>query len=297
MSAPHQPSETLSDNDLDLSAAAKNPSASEKALLDDRSVALEMIVMGTGTSVGVPVVGCECPVCTSDNPRNRRTRSGALIRAPGGEFVIDTGPELRLQLVAAAARLVRAAIFTHAHADHIMGLDDLRIFGFRLNDAVPLFCEEGVEAQLRQSFSYAFTDPSTHAHRFAAPKLRFERLTPGVPFELLGMSVLPIRLKHGDLPILGFRINDVAFCTDVSTIPAESRDLLTGLKVLILDALRYEPHPTHLSVSGAVHLIQQLNPQQAYLTHMSHELEYDRLLSELPDNVFPAYDGLRISLG
>lgn len=256
----------------------------------------EMIVMGTGTSVGVPVIGCHCGVCTSDNPRNRRTRSGVLVKAPQGEFVIDTGPELRLQLVAAGASLVKAAIFTHAHADHIMGLDDLRIFGFRLNSAIPLYCEESVEQQLRHSFSYAFSDPATHAHQFAAPKLRFERLTPGVPFDLLGLSILPIRLKHGELPILGFRIGNVAFCTDVSTIPAESRAALTGLDVLVLDALRYEPHPTHLCVSGALRLIHQLEPKQAWLTHMSHELEYDQLDQELPPNVSPAWDGLRIAL-
>lgn len=213
-----------------------------------------------------------------------------------GEFVIDTGPELRLQLVRSGAQLVRAAIFTHAHADHIMGLDDLRIFGFRLDEAIPLYCEELVELQLRQMFAYAFGDPATHSHKFAAPKLCFHRIEPGVPFELLGQSVLPIRLKHGDLPILGFRIGNVAFCTDVSTIPAESRELLKGLDVLILDALRHEPHPTHLSVSGAVRLIQQLQPRQAYLTHMSHELDFEKLSAVLPAGIAPAWDGLRFPI-
>ena len=256
----------------------------------------EMIIMGTGTSVGVPVVGCPCNVCQSTNPRNKRTRTAVLVRGPLGEFIIDAGPELRLQLVRENAKLVQAAIFTHAHADHILGLDDLRIFGFQMNSAVPLYCEERVEQQIRQTFSYAFTDPATHSHQFAAPKLRFERIEPGRPISVLGMNILPIRLKHGDLPVLGYRIGNVAFLTDVSTIPADSKELLQGLDTLVLDALRYEPHPTHLHVDAAVRIIHQLRPRQAYLTHMSHDLEYEALRKDLPDGIEPAYDGLKIAL-
>ena len=256
----------------------------------------EMIIMGTGTSIGVPVVGCLCCVCRSQNPRNKRTRTGVLLRGPLGEFIIDAGPELRLQLVREDANLIQAAVFTHAHADHILGLDDLRIFGFRMNAAVPLFCEEHVEQQIRETFAYAFTDPGTHSHEFAAPKLRFERIVPGVVFCVAGMEILPIRLKHGELPVLGFRIGNVAFLTDVSTIPSESKEYLGGLDTLVIDALRHEPHPTHLHVDAAVKIIQQLRPRQAFLTHMSHDLEYDALRDELPDGIEPAYDGLRIAL-
>ena len=255
-----------------------------------------MIIMGTGTSVGVPVVGCPCIVCRSTNPRNKRTRTGVLLRGPQGEFIIDAGPELRLQLIREDAKLIQAAVFTHAHADHILGLDDLRIFGYQMNSAVPLYCEERVEQQIRQAFSYAFTDPATHSHQFAAPKLRFERIVPGAPFSVLGMNLLPIRLKHGELPVLGFRIGNVAFLTDVSTIPADSKELLQGLDTLVIDALRYEPHPTHLHVDAAVRIIHQLRPRVAYLTHMSHDLEYDALKSELPDGIEPAYDVLTIAL-
>jgi len=256
----------------------------------------EMIIMGTGTSVGVPVAGCQCAVCRSQNPKNQRTRTGVLIRGPQGEFIIDAGPELRLQLVREDARLIQAAVFTHAHADHILGIDDLRIFGYQMNAAVPLYCEEPVESQIRQTFSYAFRDPATHSHQFAAPKLRFERIVPGRVFTVLGIEILPIRLKHGDLPVLGFRIGSTAFLTDMSTIPADSRDLLHGLDTLIIDALRKEPHPTHLHVNATVRLIRQLQPRQAYLTHMSHDLEYDALRAELPDGIEPAYDGLKIAL-
>ena len=267
---------------------------SQQTRLPKNSAASEMIIMGTGTSIGVPVVGCSCSVCLSNNPRNRRTRTGVLVRAPEGEFIIDAGPELRLQLIRERATLIRAALITHSHADHIMGLDDLRIFGFQLNSSIPLYCEESVEAQIRQTFSYAFSDPATHAHQYAAPRLRFERITDGQQIPVLGLNVQTIRLKHGDLSILGFRIGNVAFCTDVSTIPAASKDLLRGLDVLVLDALRHEPHPTHLHVQAAINLIRQLQPRKAYLTHMSHELDYDSLRAELPEGIEPAFDGLKI---
>ena len=279
-----------------LDGSSSEATAQSSSEITNSKVIAEMVIMGTGTSIGVPVVGCRCSVCLSDNPRNRRMRSGVLIRAPHGEMIIDAGPELRLQLVRERATLIRAAIFTHSHADHIMGIDDLRIFGFQLDDSVPLYCEEFVEQQIRQTFSYAFSDPSTHAHKYAAPRLRFERITEGQDFSLLGLNIRTIRLKHGELPILGFRIGNVAFCTDVSTIPADSREQLRNLDVLVLNTLRHKPHPTHLHLDAALNLIRQLQPRQAYLTHMSHELDYDELLKELPPNVAPAYDGLRIAV-
>ena len=279
-----------------LDGSSSEATAQSPSEMTNPKVIAEMVIMGTGTSIGVPVVGCRCSVCLSDNPRNRRMRSGVLIRAPHGEMIIDAGPELRMQLVRERATLIRAAVFTHSHADHIMGIDDLRIFGFQMDDSVPLYCEEFVEQQIRQTFSYAFSDPSTHAHKYAAPRLRFERITDRQDFSLLGLNIRAIRLKHGELPILGFRIGNVAFCTDVSTIPADSREQLRNLDVLVLNTLRHKPHPTHLHLDAALNLIRQLQPRQAYLTHMSHELDYDELLKELPPNVAPAYDGLRIAV-
>lgn len=306
-----------------MSHTQSAPSTS-KSVSEDDTAFPQLVLMGTGTSVGVPVVGCTCRVCTSSNPRNARTRSGVLVRSRLGEFVIDASPELRLQLLANNASMIRAAVFTHAHADHIMGLDDLRIFGFRLekqllreaselaqkegrgfdedvvrktiDSTIPLYCEEVVEQNIRQIFHYAFSDPGTHSHRFAAPRLAFQRITAGVSFEVLGLNILPIRLHHGKLPVVGYRIGDVAFCTDVSTIPAESRELLEGLDTLIIDALRYEPHPTHLSVGQAVNWAEKLKPRRTILTHMSHDLDYDELLDELPPNVEPGYDGLVVPL-
>ncbi|HUG89799.1 MAG TPA: MBL fold metallo-hydrolase [Planctomycetaceae bacterium] len=264
-------------------AAATNPSARE------------MILLGTGTSVGVPVIGCDCAVCTSSDPRNNRTRTGVAVGAPAGTFVIDTPPELRLQLVREKIPLVHAAVYTHSHADHIFGLDDLRICGHRLDRPIPLYCEEAVEQQLRMAYHYAFAPPDPGAHQFAVPKLEFRRI--GLePFELLGQTVRPIRLLHGRLAILGFRLNDVAFCTDVSAIPEESWPLLAGLDVLVLDALRDTPHPTHLSIAQAIEVVERVRPRQTYFTHISHSLDHAATNARLPNGVALAYDGLRIPL-
>lgn len=253
----------------------------------------KLILLGTGTSVGVPMIGCDCAVCRSSNPKNQRTRTGVAVHAPEGTFVIDTSPELRLQLVREQIPLVEAAVFTHSHADHIFGLDDLRICGHRLGRAVRLYCEDATERQIRQSFSYAFAEPDKQAHKFAVPNLEFQRI--GLdPFTLLGQRVQPIRLLHGRLPVLGFRLGDVAFCTDVSRIPDESWPLLKGLDVLILDALREDPHPTHFGLGQALEVVDRLRPNQTYFTHVSHQLEYDETNARLPDGVELAYDGLQI---
>lgn len=251
--------------------------------------------MGTGTSVGVPVIGCDCAVCTSDDPRNQRTRTSVLVRAPEGNLLIDTPPELRLQLIRERVGQIHAALFTHGHADHVYGLDDLRICGHRLHADIPLYCEQEVEEHLRKAFYYAFTEPDPEQHKFARPRLAFRTI--GVaPFRVLGLPITPIRLLHGKLPVLGFRIGDVAFCTDVSEIPDESWPRLEGLDVLIIDALRDEPHPTHFSVGQSLDVIERLKPKQAYLTHVSHSLDYKSTNARLPGNVELAYDGLTVPL-
>jgi phosphoribosyl 1,2-cyclic phosphate phosphodiesterase len=251
-------------------------------------------LLGTGTSVGVPVIGCDCATCTSPNPRNKRMRCGVAVQAAAGTFVIDTPPELRLQLVRESIPMVHAAVFTHGHADHVFGLDDLRICGHRLDRPIPLYCEEGVEKGLRKSFYYAFGGEVVNAHNFAIPKLAFERIGPHEPFELLGVTVRPLRLMHGKLPILGFRINDFAYCTDVSGIPPESLPLLEGLDALVIGALRDEPHVTHFSVGQALEQIERLRPRRAYLTHTSHSLKYEETNARLPAGVELANDGLRL---
>ncbi|MBM81673.1 MAG: MBL fold metallo-hydrolase [Planctomycetaceae bacterium] len=254
-----------------------------------------MILLGTATSVGVPVIGCDCDVCKSSNAKNHRTRTGVFVQAPEGNILIDTPPELRMQLIREQIDIVHGVVYTHSHADHLFGLDDLRLFGYRLDRPIPLYCEELVEEQIRMAYSYAFEPPKFNDHHFATPKLELRRITLSA-FDLLGQRIQPIRLMHGKLPILGFRINDVAFCTDVSVIPDESWPLLENLDVLIIDALRERPHPTHLSVGEAIDVIQRVKPKRAYLTHISHSLEYEATNAQLPDSIELAYDGLRIPL-
>lgn len=253
----------------------------------------EIILLGTGTSHGVPVIGCHCAVCESTNPRNNRTRTGVAINTEQGVILIDTSPELRLQLLRERIDLVHAVVYTHGHADHIFGMDDLRLFGYRLDRAVPLYCEESVEMQLRTTFPYAFATPAHDLHHGAVPKLEFRRITLD-PFEVLGQTLQPIRLMHGRLGVLGFRIANFAFCTDVSLIPDESWPLLEGLDVLVIDALRDQPHATHFGIPQALAAVERVRPRMTYLTHISHHLEYDETNARLPAGVELSYDGLKI---
>ena len=255
----------------------------------------QMILLGTGTSNGVPMIGCHCEVCESPNPKNKRTRTGVLVHGPAGNFLIDTPPELRLQLVRERVDVAHAAVFTHGHADHLYGLDDLRIFSYYLKQVIPLYCELETERRIRKSFDYAFDDPYASRHFGAVPQFAVHSIETA-PFELMGLQVRPIRLWHGEMPVLGFRINDVAFCTDVSRIPDESWPLLEGLEVLVLDALREKPHPTHFNLPQALEVVKQVKPRQAYLTHISHVLEHEATNARLPPGVALAYDGLRIPL-
>ena len=248
------------------------------------------VFLGTGTSVGVPMIGCDCRVCRSDNPRNQRYRSSALIQTPAGNILIDTGPELRLQLIREHIHVVHSVLYTHYHVDHLYGLDDLRLVAKHLNGPVPLFCTEEVEKVVRQTFSYAFTDEA--APIGFVPKLYFRRIDT-TPFEVLDQTVTPIPLIHSVFNVFGYRIGDMAYCTDVNEIPDTSWPLLEGVRVLIIDALRYKSHPAHMGLNDALEVIERVNPEKAYLTHMSHEFDYEVLPASLPGGVEMAYDGLR----
>jgi phosphoribosyl 1,2-cyclic phosphate phosphodiesterase len=255
----------------------------------------QLIVLGTGTSVGVPMIGCGCEVCLSTNPRNRRTRCSVILGLPEGNLLIDTSPDLRQQLLREQIGIVHAVLYTHEHADHIFGLDDLRLMQFALGGPVPLYCEPAVEARIRKSYDYAF-QPVGGLHAGAVPQLTFRRI--GLePFDVLGTRVTPLRLKHGKrFDVLGFRIGNVAYCTDANAIPQDSMERLRGLDVLILDALRPSGHATHFSLGEAIQVARELAPQQTYFTHMSHELEQNATNAKLPPGMALAYDGLRITL-
>ncbi|MCE9533310.1 MAG: MBL fold metallo-hydrolase [Planctomycetes bacterium] len=246
--------------------------------------------LGTGTSVGVPMLGCECPVCNSTHPRNQRYRSSVLIGTPTGNILIDTGPEMRLQLLREKVKAVHAVLYTHYHVDHLYGLDDLRMMSRHLNGPVPIFCSDEVEVVIRQVFSYAFNSEREIPIGFV-PKIEFKRIDTA-PFKVLEQTIVPIPLKHAWFNVFGFRIGDVAYCTDVSQIPETSWPLLEGVRILIIDALRYKPHPAHLSLEQALEIIERLGPEKAYLTHMSHEFDYEQLNHRLPAGVEMAHDGL-----
>ncbi len=248
--------------------------------------------LGTGTSVGIPMVGCRCEVCTSDDPLNQRFRCSALITTPGGTILIDTPPELRLQLLREKVHRLDAVLFTHAHADHLHGLDDVRPYPVYTNQPVPLFCTGDVEERIRQAFAYAFRPEQTPADRYI-PRLEFRRVSEGVAFEAAGERVVPIPLLHASLPVLGFRIGNVAYCTDVSAVPETSWPLLEGLDVLILDALRYKPHPAHFSINEALEVVRRVRPRRAWFTHINHDIDHRAANAQLPPNVELAYDGLK----
>jgi phosphoribosyl 1,2-cyclic phosphate phosphodiesterase len=248
--------------------------------------------LGTGTSVGVPMVGCDCAVCTSTNPRNHRDRCAVLIGTAQGNLLIDTPPELRLQLIREKVKVVHAVLYTHFHADHVFGLDDLRPIPRHLGGAVPLYCTLEVEQKLRAAFSYAFAVGAADLPAGYLPKLAFHRISDR-PFTVLGQRVVPVPLVHAQFDVFGFRIDDVAYCTDVNEIPRESWPLLEGLRVLVLDALRFKPHPGHFSINEALEVIERLKPQRAYLTHMSHDVEHEAVNRQLPAGVELAYDGLK----
>jgi phosphoribosyl 1,2-cyclic phosphate phosphodiesterase len=261
----------------------------------------QLVFLGTGTSHGIPVLGCDCDVCTSTNPKNRRTRSSVLLKLASGNILIDTSPEMRIQMIREGIRRIHAVMFTHDHADHLMGMDDLRVFPRYIEGPVPIHCEENVEERIRTVFDYAF-DPRTAAYPAGdVPKLVFHRISPlpddsFEPIRVLDQTVQPLRLRHGRFNTLGYRIGNVAYCTDVKAIPRISLDLLEGLDVFILDCLRYAPHVSHMNLEEALETIDRLRPKRTLLTHLCHAMDHETLRRQLPPGVEPAYDGLRTAL-
>jgi phosphoribosyl 1,2-cyclic phosphate phosphodiesterase len=258
---------------------------------------MRLTFLGTGTSFGVPQIGCECAVCRSADPRDRRNRSAALVEAGGRTILIDTPPELRLQLLAAGIRRIDAVIYTHEHADHIMGIDDLRIFSVRQRAPLPVYGPPETLERLRTSFPYIFDDSMRPYEGTSKPTLELHAVEPGRPLEVAGVELLPLAFRHGHLRVYGYRMGPLAYITDVKAIPEAERRELRNLDVLVLNALWWRPHPTHLSIEEAVGTAQALGARRTYLTHLTHETGHAGLAAALPEGILPAYDGLTVEVG
>ena len=257
---------------------------------------MRLTFLGTGTSFGVPQVGCTCAVCLSSDARDRRTRTGALVDVDGTTLLIDTPPELRLQLIASGRSRVDAVLYTHEHADHINGIDDLRIFSVKRREALPVYGAAETLTRLRESFRYIFDGDTPAYEGTSKPLLAPHSLEAGRWQEVAGVPVLPLAFRHGHGRVFGYRIGDLAYLTDVKEVPEAERDQLQGLKVLVLNALWWRPHPTHLSIGEAVEVARAVGAGRTWLTHLTHETGHAELLDKLPVNVFPAHDGLIVEV-
>ncbi len=252
---------------------------------------MRVTLLGTGTSHGVPVIGCSCAVCTSDDPRNARTRTSALVEVDGRAFLIDTATELRIQALRQGLRRVDAVLFTHYHADHVSGLDDVKAFNAVLGGPLPCYGNRETEAQLRQRYEFAFAGTP---YIGLIPHITFEVVEQ--PFELLGVGITPIELRHGRITATGWRIGNAAFCWDTNGIPPHSMERLLGLDLLVLDGLRQRPHPTHFCITEAVEVARRLRPRLTLLTHLTHEVDHATVSADLPPGVELGYDGQVIEL-
>ena len=256
---------------------------------------MRLTFLGTGTSFGVPQIGCGCAVCRSADPRDKRTRSGAAVQANGATILIDTPPELRLQLIAAGLTSVDAVVYTHEHADHVNGIDDLRMFSVRGRRALPVYGPVETLERLRRGFPYIF-DGETAFEGTSKPELETHPVEPGRLVTIAGLEVLPLAFQHGNLRVFGYRFGGLAYLTDVKAVPPAERDRLHGLDVLAINALWWRAHPTHLSIGEAVETARAIGAGRTYLTHLTHETGYAALAAELPPGVFPAYDGLTVEI-
>ena len=255
---------------------------------------MKITFLGTGPSLGTPIISCRCKVCTSNDPHDKRLRSSVMIEIEDKTLIIDAGPDFREQILRfnPDAKL-DAIILTHEHRDHIAGLDDVRPFNFIQNRPVRVFAEKNVIEAVKKGFSYSFTDEEQY--KYGVPKFDLNEIE-NREFEIDGIKILPVRVFHS-MPMFGYRINDFAYITDAKKIDDNEKEKLKGLKILVVNALRIKPHPTHFCLDEALSLIEELKPQKAYLTHMSHRIGlHSELLKTLPQNVLPAYDGLRLIL-
>ena len=252
---------------------------------------MRIIILGSGTSHGVPMIGCTCPVCQSSNPRNKRTRPSIAVQNGPETILVDTTPELRLQAIANGLTRVDAVLYTHTHADHVFGLDEIRRFNDLMGREVPVYGDEQTLDDLRRIYRYIFIPTQEGGGK---PRISLN-LVP-TDFTLCGIRVRSFYVLHGELPILAYRFNNAAYVTDVSRIPGPAMEHLQKLELLVLDAVRFEPHPTHFGLYQALEVVEQLKPRRTLLTHLSHHFEHDEVNAQLPPGVELAYDGQIVDL-
>lgn len=256
-------------------------------------MSLKVTILGSGTSQGVPMIACECEVCQSQNPKDKRLRSSILVSHNGYNYCVDSGPDFRQQMLVNNVKRLDGIIYTHEHKDHVAGMDDVRAFNFLQQRDMPLYCSERVENSLRMEFSYVFSEVQYPG----IPKVDLKRLD-GSPFELpSGLKVTPINLLHHRLPVFGFRFGDFTYITDANYISEAEKEKVRGTKILIINALRLTQHISHFNFQEALALIEELKPEKAYLTHISHMFgKHDDILSWCPDYVQPCFDGMTIEV-
>jgi phosphoribosyl 1,2-cyclic phosphate phosphodiesterase len=259
--------------------------------------AVKLRFLGTGTSFGVPVVGCDCATCTSSDPRDARTRHAVLLEEDGRRLLVDTPPELRLQLVAARVRTVDAVWYTHFHADHVHGVDDLRVFSVRRDAPLAVYGSAACVENLGARFDYIFDAAILPIEGTTKPDARLHVVRPYEPLEVAGFGMLPLPVPHGHVEVFGFRVGRLGYITDAKRLPERTFDALRGVRVLVLNALWYgKPHPTHFTVDEAVDVARQIGAEQTFLTHLSHRVRHAELEARLPPGIGPAYDGLVVEV-
>lgn len=254
---------------------------------------MKITVLGSGTSQGVPVIACNCRVCKSTNPKDNRLRASIMITIDGENFVIDSGPDFRLQMLRENVKSLRALMYTHEHKDHIAGMDDIRAFNFIEQRDMEIYCNENVKNALHREFHYVFSGNPYPG----IPKVNI-RLIDNEQFELPnGTKVTPILVYHYKMPVFGYRIGDFTYITDAKTVSAQEIDKIKGTKILIINALHRSEHISHFNLEEALEFIDKIKPEKAYLTHISHLFGlHDEILPELPENVTLAYDGLKFEV-
>jgi phosphoribosyl 1,2-cyclic phosphate phosphodiesterase len=251
---------------------------------------MKITILGSGTSTGIPMVGCHCQVCDSTDPRDKRTRASILVECGGQRILVDTSTDLRTQALREGIPHIDAVLLTHSHADHIHGIDDLRGFHFLHRRVIPCYASPDTLEKVTASFAYIFEGLGTEGYSPLMEPVPAEH-----PFELFDCRVVPIPMQHGSFKSTGYRFENAAYLTDCSSIPETSLALLQGLDLLIIDALRYSPHPNHFNIEGALQVVQSLRPRRALLTHLTHEVHH-KDGARLPAGVEFAYDGMAIEL-